>query len=61
MRMNPKQPRNRPAYIRTSLTRSDTGPGSCEVLLVEQLDAWRNQALLLCSNHSLRTPRAFSV
>jgi hypothetical protein len=28
------------AYIHTSLTRSDTGPGSCEVLLVEQLDAW---------------------
>jgi len=28
------------AYIRTSLTRSDTGPGSCEVLLVEQVEAW---------------------
>jgi len=28
------------AYIRTSLTRSDTGPGSCEVLLVEQLEVW---------------------
>lgn len=28
------------AYIHTSLTRSDTGPGSCEVLLVEQVDAW---------------------
>jgi hypothetical protein len=28
------------AYIHTSLTRNDTGPGSCEVLLVEQVDAW---------------------
>lgn len=28
------------AYINTSLTRSDSGPGSCEVLLVEQVDAW---------------------
>jgi hypothetical protein len=26
-------------YIHTSLTRSDTGPGSCEVVLVEQVDA----------------------
>ena len=26
-------------WIRTSLTRSDTGPGSCEVMLVEQVDA----------------------
>jgi len=28
------------AYIHTSLTRSDTGPGSCEVMLVEQVEAW---------------------
>jgi hypothetical protein len=28
------------AYIHTSLTRSDTGPGSCEVVLVEQASAW---------------------
>jgi hypothetical protein len=28
------------AYIHTSLTRSDTGPGSCEVLLVERIEAW---------------------
>ncbi|HXZ58955.1 MAG TPA: hypothetical protein VEG26_02160 [Steroidobacteraceae bacterium] len=28
------------AYLNTSLTRSDSGPGSCEVLLVEQLEAW---------------------
>jgi len=28
------------AYIHTSLTRSDTGPGSCEVVLVEQVNAW---------------------
>jgi hypothetical protein len=28
------------AYIHTSLTRSDTGPGSCEVLLVERVDTW---------------------
>jgi hypothetical protein len=27
-------------YIHTSLTRSDTGPGSCEVVLVEQVNAW---------------------
>ena len=26
------------AYIRTSLTRKDTGPGACEILLVEQAD-----------------------
>lgn len=26
------------AYIRTSLTRKDTGPGACEVLLVEQAE-----------------------
>ena len=26
------------AYIRTSLTRKDTGPGACEVLLVEQVE-----------------------
>jgi hypothetical protein len=26
-------------YINTSLTRSDTGPGSCEVVLVEQVEA----------------------
>ena len=28
------------AYVTTSLTRSDTGPGSCEVVLVEQVEAW---------------------
>jgi len=28
------------AYIHSSLTRSDTGPGSCEVVLVEQVEAW---------------------
>ncbi len=28
------------AYISTSLTRSDTGAGSCEVVLVEQVNAW---------------------
>jgi hypothetical protein len=28
------------AYISTSLTRSDTGAGSCEVVLVEQVEAW---------------------
>ncbi|HKD53920.1 MAG TPA: hypothetical protein VKB72_06830 [Steroidobacteraceae bacterium] len=28
------------AYIRTSLTRSDTGAGSCEVVLVEDVEAW---------------------
>jgi hypothetical protein len=27
-------------YIHTSMTRSDSGPGSCEVLLVEQLEVW---------------------
>ena len=26
------------AYIHTSMTRSDTGPGACEVMLVEQVD-----------------------
>lgn len=26
------------AYLKTSLTRSDTGPGACEVVLVEQAD-----------------------
>jgi hypothetical protein len=26
------------AYISTSLTRSDTGPGACEVMLVEEVD-----------------------
>jgi len=26
------------AYITTSLTRSDTGPGACEVMLVEEVD-----------------------
>lgn len=26
------------AYIHTSLTRSDTGPGACEVMLVEQVE-----------------------
>jgi hypothetical protein len=28
------------AYINTSLTRSDTGAGSCEVVLVEQVRVW---------------------
>jgi hypothetical protein len=28
------------AYVNTSLTRSDSGPGSCEVVLVEQVEAW---------------------
>jgi hypothetical protein len=28
------------AYINTSLTRSDTGAGSCEVVLVQQVSAW---------------------
>ncbi len=28
------------AYISTSMTRSDTGAGSCEVVLVEQVNAW---------------------
>ena len=28
------------AYIDTSLTRSDSGPGSCEVVLVERVEAW---------------------
>jgi hypothetical protein len=28
------------AYINTSLTRSDSGPGSCEVVLVEEVEAW---------------------
>jgi hypothetical protein len=28
------------AYINTSLTRSDSGPGSCEVVLVEQVETW---------------------
>jgi hypothetical protein len=32
--------RNDGAYINTSLTRSDSGPGSCEVLLVQQVEAW---------------------
>jgi hypothetical protein len=27
-------------YIHTSLTRSDSGPGACEVLLVTQAEAW---------------------
>jgi len=27
------------AYIKTSMTRSDTGPGSCEVVLVDQVNA----------------------
>lgn len=30
--------RDNGAYIHTSLTRSDSGPGSCEVMLVEQVD-----------------------
>jgi len=28
------------SYINTSLTRSDSGPGACEVVLVEQVEAW---------------------
>ncbi len=28
------------AYITTSMSRSDSGPGSCEVVLVEQVEAW---------------------
>lgn len=32
--------RDNGAYIHTSLTRSDSGPGSCEVLLVEQVEVW---------------------
>ena len=28
------------AYITTSLTRSDTGPGACEVMLVEEVDTF---------------------
>lgn len=28
------------AYINTSLTRSDTGPGACEVMLVEEVETW---------------------
>jgi len=27
-------------WIHTSLTRTDSGPGSCEVVLVESVDAW---------------------
>jgi hypothetical protein len=27
-------------YLNTSLTRSDSGPGSCEVVLVEAVEAW---------------------
>jgi hypothetical protein len=26
--------------IKTSLTRSDSGPGSCEILLVTEVEAW---------------------
>jgi len=32
------------AYIHTSLTRSDTGPGACEVVLVEQADVEQGNA-----------------
>jgi hypothetical protein len=32
--------RDNGVYIHTSLTRSDSGPGSCEVMLVEQVEAW---------------------
>lgn len=32
--------RDNGAYIHTSLTRSDSGPGACEVMLVEQVEAW---------------------
>lgn len=28
------------AYIKTSLTRSDTGAGACEILLVQQVEVW---------------------
>ena len=28
------------AYITTSLTRSDTGAGACEVMLVEEVDTF---------------------
>ena len=28
------------AHISTSLTRSDTGPGACEVVLVQEVEAW---------------------
>ena len=28
------------ASIRTSLTRSDSGPGACEILLVEEVEVW---------------------
>jgi len=28
------------AYLNTSLTRSDSGPGSCEVMLVEKVETW---------------------
>ena len=28
------------ASIRTSMTRSDTGPGACEVMLVQEVDTW---------------------
>jgi len=28
------------AYINSSLTRSDSGPGSCEVMLVQEVDSW---------------------
>ncbi len=28
------------AYINTSMTRSDSGAGSCEVMLVEQVEGW---------------------
>ncbi len=28
------------AYINTSMTRSDSGAGSCEVMLVEQVETW---------------------
>ena len=28
------------SFINTSLTRSDTGPGACEVVLVQQVGAW---------------------
>lgn len=32
--------RDNGGYINTSLTRSDSGPGSCEVMLVEQVEVW---------------------
>jgi len=28
------------AYINTSLSRTDSGPGACEVMLVEEVDTW---------------------